>query len=177
LITPNSSNEKMAETTAVNQEDIFGPMFAMFFLSSVVGFTVASRRVPFIRAYLKKHRIRDDTEMDNPSSPHYLLKISPPYVYNPSNNLKNLFEFPVLFYSVILYLFVTNQVDIWYIRAAWIYAGLRCMHSFIHCNSNIVIYRFLVFLASVQVLGYMLFRAGWAHFSGRTSLAIWASLG
>jgi hypothetical protein len=39
-------------------------------------------------------------------------------VSNPSDNLKNLFEIPVLFYALALYLFITNQVDVAYVTAA-----------------------------------------------------------
>jgi len=47
-----------------------------------------------------------------------LAQISPPEVSNPSDNFKNLFEIPVLFYLLILYLFITNQVDAVYVNAA-----------------------------------------------------------
>ena len=36
---------------------------------------------------------------------------------NPSDNLKNLFEMPVLFYALSLYLYATSQVDGLYVAA------------------------------------------------------------
>jgi hypothetical protein len=51
--------------------------------------------------------------------PGALAQLSPPEVSNPSDNLKNLFEHPVLLYVLALYLFVTNQVDAAYVSAAW----------------------------------------------------------
>jgi MAPEG family len=41
--------------------------------------------------------------------PGALGQLSPPEVANPSDNLKNLFEIPVIFYALALYLFVTSQ--------------------------------------------------------------------
>lgn len=43
-------------------------------------------------------------------APGTLAQRSPPGVSNPSDNLKNLFEIPVLFYAIALYLFVTSQL-------------------------------------------------------------------
>ena len=43
--------------------------------------------------------------------PGRLAELSPPAVSNPSDNLKNLFEIPVIFYALALLLFATQQVD------------------------------------------------------------------
>jgi hypothetical protein len=64
--------------------------------------------------------------------PGELARLSPPSVSNPSDNLKNLFELPVLFYALSLYLFVTRQVDGTYVAAAWVFFVFRVAHSAIH---------------------------------------------
>lgn len=72
-----------------------------------------------------------------------------------SDNFRNLFEFPVLFYALaglVLALNIKSDV-IGY--GAWLYVALRYAHSFIHCTSNRVFYRFQIFAASVAVLAVL----------------------
>jgi hypothetical protein len=45
-----------------------------------------------------------------------------PQISNPSDNLKNLFELPVVFYALALYLVATKQVDGVYLGATWAFA-------------------------------------------------------
>ncbi len=73
-------------------------------------------------------------------------------VVNPSDNLENLFEMPVLFYVACIVLFITNSVDSPYLGLAWAFVGFRTVHSIIHCFSNIIIYRFSAYLLSSIVL-------------------------
>jgi hypothetical protein len=91
--------------------------------------------------------------------------MSPPAVSNPSDNLKNLFEIPILFYAISLYLFVTKQVDAAYILAGWIFFIFRVLHSFMHCTLNVIIVRFYLYLCSCLALFFMIFRAMFVHYS------------
>ena len=93
-------------------------------------------------------------------------QLSPPAVSNPSDNLKNLFEVPVLFYALALYLHVTGQVDAAYVYAAWVFVGFRVAHSVVHCTFNLVLLRFYLYLASTLALWFMLARAALRHFGG-----------
>ena len=83
---------------------------------------------------------------------------------NPSDNFKNLFELPVLFYALSLYLFVTGQVDGAYVAAGWIFAAFRVLHSAVHCTFNHVMLRFNLYLISCLALGFMAIRAALRHF-------------
>jgi hypothetical protein len=76
------------------QTAIFGPFFATIFLTLVVWVYMYVRRISFIRG--NGIGPRDLT------IPGELARISPPEVSNPSDNLKNLFEIPVLFYALAL---------------------------------------------------------------------------
>ncbi len=78
---------------------------------------------------------------------------------NPSDNLKNLFEIPVIFYALALYLFVTNQVDAAYVTAAWVFVVFRALHSAIHCTVNIVMLRFYLYLFSTLAVWFIAARA------------------
>lgn len=134
----------------MNQSAIFAPFLATMFLTLIVWFYMYSRRIPMIQ----KARINP-----NNLTPAELARISPPGVSNPSDNLKNLFELPTLFYGLALYLFVTGKVDQIYLIAAWLFAAFRVLHSVVHCTINIVLLRFWLYCISALALWFMLVRA------------------
>jgi hypothetical protein len=98
--------------------------------------------------------------------PGALAKLSPAVVSNPSDNLKNLFEMPMLFYALALYLFVTSQVDAAYVYAGWVFAAFRALHSAIHCTFNLVLLRFWLYAVSTVALSFVVIRAAFVHFVG-----------
>jgi hypothetical protein len=80
-----------------------------------------------------------------------------------SDNFRNLFEMPVLFYAWCAVLLATQQADPDWALAAWVYVALRCVHSFIQCGPNQVTLRFLAFiLSSLWLLG-MWGSLAWVH--------------
>jgi hypothetical protein len=131
-------------------DPIFAPFFAMILLTLVVWVYMYARRIPFIR----RSGLRDDQ-----LTPMELARISPPAVANPSDNLKNLFEIPVLFYALALYLFATNQVDTAYVVAGWVFVAFRVLHSAVHCTINIVMLRFYLYLFSTLAVWFIAGRA------------------
>ena len=74
---------------------------------------------------------------------------------NPSDNLKNLFEIPVIFYALALVLFVTGQVDAVYVGAAWVFVVFRALHSAVHCTINVIMVRFNLYLVSTLAVWFM----------------------
>jgi hypothetical protein len=139
----------------MEQQEIFGPFFAMMLLTIVVWVYMYSKRIPFINSLgLEPHEI----------TPAELSRRSPPSVSNPSDNLKNLFEVPILFYALALYLFVTSTVDQVYVVAAWSYFVLRLLHSAVHCTVNIVMLRFVIYALSSATLFFMIIKAALAHY-------------
>ncbi len=90
--------------------------------------------------------------------------MSPPAVSNPSDNLKNLFEVPVLFYALVLFLFMTNRVDAVYVGAAWVFFVFRAAHSVVHCTFNHVLLRFSLYLVATVAVWFMLARAALDYF-------------
>ena len=137
------------------QTAIFGPVFATMLLTLVVWIYMYVKRIGFIRSL---------NITPGELSPARLAELSPPAVANPSDNLKNLFEIPVLFYALALYLFVTNQVDGAYVTAGWIFVAFRALHSAVHCTINVVMLRFYLYLISTIAVWYMALRAAFAHF-------------
>jgi hypothetical protein len=136
---------------------IFGPFFATMLLTLVVWVYMYVRRIRFVTA----NRLTPDQ-----LTPLEFARLQPPAVSNPSDNLKNLFEVPVLFYALVLYLFVTDQVDGAYVAAAWVFAAFRALHSAMHCTLNIVMVRFYLYLIATLAVWFILIRAAIAHFSG-----------
>ena len=75
-----------------------------------------------------------------------------------SHNYAHLMEQPTLFYaaSVIIALLGANALDTVF---AWIYVGLRIVHSIWQATVNVVKIRFLLFIASTFALIYLAYRA------------------
>ncbi len=136
---------------------IFGPALATMLLTLVVWIYLFAVRIPFIQS--------SGMTPEELATPGKLAERSPASVSNPSDNLKNLFEIPVLFYFVTLYLFVTDQVDGFYVMAGWTFFGFRALHSLMHCTINIVMVRFGFYLLSSLALWFIVLRAALAHFS------------
>jgi hypothetical protein len=72
---------------------------------------------------------------------------------NTSNNYKNLFEMPVLFYVIGLLALQLNHVSEGMVVLCWMYVALRYAHSAVHCFYNRIPWRMPLFLGSVLVLG------------------------
>ena len=131
--------------------DIFIPFLAMILLTFIVWVYMFAKRIPF----LQSANIPNDE-----LTAAKLAQISPPEVANPSDNLKNLFELPVLFYALCLYLYATGTVDTLHMTAAWVFVIFRYLHSLMHCTFNIVLARFGLYLMASLALWFMLLRAG-----------------
>jgi hypothetical protein len=138
------------------QNAIFSPFFAMVLLTFVVWLYMYFRRLNFIAS--KKLKTEELTDS-------LLAQLSPPAVSNPSNNFKNLFEIPVIFYALVLYLFSTRQVDVLYVNAAWVFVIFRALHSAVHCTFNLINLRFGFYLISSIAIWFISIRAALIHFS------------
>ena len=136
---------------------IFALFFVMMFLTLVVWAYMYARRIPFINSLKLKP--------EDLAKPGELARLSPPAVSNPSDNLKNLFEVPVLFYALALFLFVTNRVDALYLAAAWVFVAFRAAHSLVHCTFNHVLLRFSLYLVAAVAVWFMLVRAALDYFA------------
>lgn len=89
----------------------------------------------------------------------------PAWVERIRRNYLNLCEMPILFYALVAIEFSLARGDSVQLTLAWAYVGLRIAHSLIHVLVNVVIIRFLVFLASMIVLIAMWGRLGQAFFA------------
>jgi hypothetical protein len=69
-----------------------------------------------------------------------------------TDNFRNLFETPVLFYALVACAIAASYVPPWLVIGAWCYFGLRVAHSIIHITYNNVLHRLAVFAASFTLL-------------------------
>ena len=134
------------------QTVILWPMLAMVGLTAVVWVKLYRDRVSELRA----RRIHPEKLVTAQATAGLLQNV------RASDNLRNLFEIPVLFYTLCLALAVTGLGSALFVAGAWLYVGLRTGHSLIHITYNRVIHRFAVYLASTIVLFVL-----WALFAWR----------
>lgn len=86
----------------------------------------------------------------------------------PANNLRNLFEMPVLFFALVPLLMITRQVDGAQIVLAWLFVLARAVHSFIHIGPRVVRHRARAYVVSSAILmamwiGFFIDMASAAH--------------
>ena len=76
-------------------------------------------------------------------------------VERPAHNLANLFEMPVLYFALVPLLIATATVSRWQVVLAWLFVGLRVLHSALHLGSNPIRLRARVYIASSAMLAAM----------------------
>ena len=138
-------------TNGTEQVALALPMLGMMVLTLLVWLVMFIQRVGFARS--------NKLDIEQFKTPADVQALVPPDVSGASNNFRNLFELPVIFYAVCLYLIAAGQVDGFYTNCAWAFLALRCLHSLIHCSYNRVAHRFGVYILSGIVLWVMVVRA------------------
>jgi hypothetical protein len=125
------------------------PLLAQVLLTFLVWAYLFARRIPEIKSKgIDPQRLHDRAEA------HTLL----PDSGNASNNLKNLFELPVLFYTAVLLSLVLMIQDMLLVVLAWGFVASRVVHSIIHCSYNDVNHRFAAYALSCLLLLIMWIR-------------------
>ena len=128
--------------------DMMGPILAQVILSLLVLLYMAARRMPALSAKQptpEQLQSRKTFDEDLPG-----------YARFPSENYKNLFELPVLFFVLSFCAMITGLGGTMMVTLAWIFVVTRVAHSLIHCTYNNVIHRSLVFFLGVIVVFAML---------------------
>jgi hypothetical protein len=69
-----------------------------------------------------------------------------------SDNFRNLFELPVLFYVAALLVIYFNVQDTLLLSLGWSFVILRVLHSLIHCTYNLVLHRFTTYFSGAVCL-------------------------
>ena len=129
-------------------EAIFAPVSVLALWTGVVLLLTGARRILAVRA----RRIpRNAFQMgESPDVPDDVAIVN--------RNLMNLLEMPVLFYVVSIAFYVTHHVRPGVVVLAWIYVGLRLLHSWEHLTTNHVLRRLTAFALSNVALVALWFR-------------------
>ncbi|MGD8576863.1 MAG: MAPEG family protein [Thiohalophilus sp.] len=135
----------------MDQAGIFIPLLGMMLLTAAVWFYMYYLRLAFI--------VREKIDPQQAATTQQMLEIVPTRVNLPSENLINLFELPVLFYALCIYLYITGQVTPTYLVLAYCFFAFRVLHSVIHCTYNRVTHRFYTYAVSALVLWAMILMA------------------
>ena len=135
----------------MSQEAIFIPFFGLMLLTIVVWTYMYYLRLSYFR--------REKIDPQSVATTREIINRIPDKLNTPSENLINLFELPVLFYAVCIYLYVTQHVDAVYVALAYCFLIFRVVHSAIHCTSNKVLHRFYVYVLSSFTLWVIIIRA------------------
>ena len=118
------------------------PVIALVLLTAVVWVRLYVERI----RELKQRRIDPQSLATSASAGQTMQRVQ------ASDNFKNLFEVPVLFYALCAVLVSAQHVSSFFVIGAWVYVALRYLHSFIHLTYNRVIHRFAVYVLSTVIL-------------------------
>src|SRR3990170_1779921 len=125
--------------------EILLPPTALAFLSGIVWVRLYVERIGELRA----RRIHPQ-QLASAKQVHETLQN-----VQASDNFRNLFEVPVLFYALCGFLAITQLTTLLLLACAWGYVVLRAAHSYVHLTNNKVIRRFQLYVASTGVLYLM----------------------
>ena len=128
----------------MNFYPLFIPAASMILLTLLVWVFMYFKRL----CYVIKHGIL----ADELATPDKIDKLLPDHVNAPSNNLKNLFEMPILFYVITFIAASIPDHSIISNLAAWSFLFFRVIHSVIHCLNGKVLPRFIVYILSTLAL-------------------------
>jgi hypothetical protein len=117
------------------------PVLAQVLITFVVMVWTAKHRVGAVRA----RRVRmADIALSDAAWPEDARKAS--------NNLRNQFETPVLFYVLCGVATFIGATGILMTLLAWAYVATRVVHAFIHLTSNYIPHRFYAFAVGAAIL-------------------------
>lgn len=126
--------------------NILWPVFALVALIFGILFATVITRF----RYMKSTPPGRGDFADNASMSRYFGPIAA-----PSDNLRNLFEMPVLFLTLVALLLITRHADNVQVVLAWLFVAFRYAHSIIHLAMRNVRLRFFAYFASTVVLSAM----------------------
>lgn len=123
---------------------ILAPVIALVVWSHIMWGWMYVTRIPAIR--------RMSMRLDPLAPRGEQMSTLPPSVRWKADNYNHLMEQPTLFYPVALVLALVGQGDGSNLTLAWIYVGLRVVHSLVQSLINKIEIRFTLFFLSSLVL-------------------------
>ena len=83
-----------------------------------------------------------------------------------SNNYRNQFELPVLFFAVVAYALILRQADTYMLMLAWAFVATRILHAAIHIGPNVIKWRAIAFIIGAAILSTMWIALAWRVLTG-----------
>ena len=130
----------------MHQISILLPVLTLAFWTFIIFAIMAPARFYFLR--MKHPQTAAHTKN--------LKGLLPPWTERVADNYNHLFEQPVVFYVITLSIAVLNNIEPLMIQLAWAYVALRVLHSIVQITFNFVPLRFMLFVTSWLILGYMI---------------------
>lgn len=137
---------------------ILQPLVALMAWTMVMWLWMYVTRIPA----MSRAKIDPDAMTRDPEAS--LDRVLPPQVQWKAHNYNHLHEAPTVFYAVGLVLAIIGQGDGMNALLAWIYVGLRVIHSLVQATANKVMVRFVLFALSSLVLIALIVHAAMAVF-------------
>jgi hypothetical protein len=131
------------------QSSMIAPVMALVTWSLVIWVWMYIQRIPAMqKAGIKPQDARFPGSLDR----------LPDGARQAADNYNHLMEQPTIFYAAALAIQVAGHADGMAVHLAWVYVGLRVLHSLVQVSINLVALRFLVFAVSTGVLAGMVIR-------------------
>ena len=135
----------------MTSQTILQPVVALLVLNSVVFFWMYATRLPAIA--------KSGIAMDPQVPPAELMNLLPPRVRWKADNYNHLLQQPVMFYAVALTLALLGAGDGLNTTLAWVYVGLRLLHTLVQTTWNKIEVRFAIFFLGSLLLTALVVRA------------------
>lgn len=131
------------------QSSMVAPVMALVAWSLVIWVWMYVQRIPAMqKAGIKPQDARFPGSLDK----------LPDAARQAADNYNHLMEQPTIFYAAALAIEVAGHGDGMAVHLAWVYVGLRVLHSLVQVSINLVALRFLLFVLSTGVLAGMVVR-------------------
>lgn len=138
--------------------DILQPAVALMIWTMIIWAWMYSTRIPAMQ------KANIDPQGLVGTTGKSLDESLPPKVQWKAHNYNHLHEQPTVFYAVAIILAIVGAGDGMNAFLAWIYVGLRVVHSLVQVTANRVMVRFVLFLLSSIVLIVLIFDAAMVVF-------------
>ena len=126
---------------------LLAPIVALVLSSFVMCIWLYATRIPAVvrrKIVFDPQRPNDDFHAQLPAEVRW-----------KADNYNNLMEQPTLFYAIALTLALLGRDSNLNVSLAWLYVGLRVVHSLVQATITVVKIRFVVFITATVVLAVM----------------------
>ena len=125
------------------QFELLNPVFVLMLWTFIIFLIMSYGRVRFLK------NPQDAAHTKN------VKTVGPAWVERTVDNYNHLFEQPVAFYAITISIAIINNFDPILIQWAWAFVCTRILHSIVQVTFNLVVLRFILFVAGWLIIAYM----------------------